>query len=233
MILKKEQIPNIGRIDSTSFLSDNEKEFVKAYFIREQEFRYALRSMSAKFENLDDYCEMHFDHNPIHHIESRIKTAESLLEKVKRRNLDLNINVLGTDIFDVAGMRVVCNYINDIYRIEQLLLQQKDIEVLIRKDYILNPKDSGYRSLHDIFILEINVDGNIKKIPVEVQFRTIAMDMWASLEHELRYKRTKKLDEIDETKLKEYSNDLYNMDLNMQRLYIKTVLGDNDNDWFW
>lgn len=230
MILKKEQIPNIGRIDSTSFLSDREKEFVKAYFIREQEFRYALRNMSSKFENLDDYCEMHFDHNPIHHIESRIKTADSLLEKVKRRNLDLNINVLGTDIFDVAGMRVVCNYINDIYRIEQLLLQQKDIEVLIRKDYILNPKESGYRSLHDIFLLEINVDGNTKKIPVEVQFRTIAMDMWASLEHELRYKSTRIIEDVDKNKLKEYSDELYNMDLNMQRLYIKTVLGDNDND---
>ncbi len=230
MILKKEHIPNIGRIDSTSFLSDKEKEFVKSYFIREQEFRYALRNMSSKFENLDDYCEMHFDHNPIHHIESRIKTAESLLEKIKRRNLDLNIDVLGTDIFDVAGMRVVCNYINDIYRIEQLLLQQKDIEVLIRKDYILNPKESGYRSLHDIFLLEINVDGEVKKIPVEVQFRTIAMDMWASLEHELRYKSTKIIDDIDKNNLKEYSNELYNMDLKMQRLYIKTVLGDNDND---
>lgn len=230
MILKKEHIPNIGKIDSTNFLNEKEKEFVKEFFIKEQEYRYALRKMSSKIENLDDYCQMHFDHNPIHHIESRIKTVQSLIEKILRRNLNLSIDVLGKDIFDIAGIRVICNYINDIYKIEDLLLKQNDIEVLIRKDYIINPKESGYRSLHDIFLLEINIDGNPKKIPVEVQFRTIAMDMWASLEHELRYKAVKEVSEEDKKELKSKSDELYNIDLSMQRLYINKVTGGYDND---
>lgn len=230
MILKKEHIPNIGKIEDNSFLSNEEKEFVTNFIIKEQEYRYALRKMSAKLENLDDYCEMHFDHNPIHHIESRIKTAASLVEKIHRRGLNLSLDVLGNGIYDVAGIRVVCNYINDIYKIEQLLLTENDIEVLLRKDYILNPKDTGYRSLHDIYLLAINIDGEEKKIPIEIQFRTIAMDMWASLEHELRYKSSNNLDEEDIFKLKSYSDILYDLDLNMQRLYIKTITGDSDND---
>ena len=101
---------------------------------------------------------------------------------------------------------------------------------MIKKDYIVHPKDTGYRSLHIVFIIEIYVDDEIKKVPVEIQFRTLAMDMWACLEHELRYKSHNQLSITQQNELKEYSSTLYNVDLNMQKIYISTIVGDDDND---
>lgn len=233
MILQKTEKLNIQRLKSLEALGpldEKTKELMIQYLEVEKEYRYALREMSAKLENLDDYCQSHFDHNPIHHIESRIKTPESILEKFQRRKYEPTFEVLRKYLYDIAGIRVVCNYINDIYQIVNLLTKQKDLEIYVKKDYIVNPKDTGYRSLHVVFVLDMYIDDEAKKVPVEIQFRTLAMDMWASLEHELRYKSKNQLSEYDKYSLRKYSDDLYEVDLNMQRIYIKTTVGENDND---
>ena len=186
--------------------------------------------MSAKLENLDDFCQLTFSHNPIHHMESRVKTPASIIEKIHRRGYPITMESLYEFIYDIAGMRVVCNYISDIHKIIELLIEQRDITVRLRKDYITNPKPSGYRSIHIVFEIEMYIDNQIKKVPVEIQFRTIAMDMWASLEHELRYKSIDDLSDEDKNNLRQYSDDLYNVDLNMQKIFDSKTLGDKNND---
>ncbi len=228
MILQKTEKFTLSRLNNIELLrdlDDETKALIKQYLNVESEYRYALREMSAKLENLDDYCQRHFDHNPIHHMESRIKTPESILEKMRRREYDMDFKTLRKNVYDIAGIRVICNYINDIYQIINLLCQQRDLSIQLTKDYIVTPKQTGYRSLHIVFDIELYFNNEIKKVPVEIQFRTIAMDMWASLEHELRYKSNNNLAEEEKNNLKSYSDTLYNIDLNMQRIYINNTVG--------
>ena len=140
------------------------------------------------------------------------------------------MNSIKEYLYDIAGMRVVCNYINDIYQIIDLLSKHKDIQIRFVKDYIENPKSSGYRSVHVICDIDIYVVGAVRVIPIEIQFRTIAMDMWASLEHELRYKSKNTYSEEEKANLKKYSDELYAVDLNMQKLFLKKTEGDIEND---
>lgn len=233
MILQKTEKLNITRLNNINAFKDldaDAKRVLIKYLEIESDYRYALREMSAKLENLDDYCQSHFDHNPIHHMESRIKSPESIMEKMDRRGYDMNFDTLKKYLYDIAGIRVVCNYINDIYQIINLLTKQKDLEVLLTKDYIVNPKESGYRSVHVVFSIEMYLNNEVRNVPVEIQFRTIAMDMWASLEHELRYKSNTILSDENKKNLRQYSDDLYNVDLNMQRVYISATVGDRDDD---
>lgn len=229
MILQKQQRLSLEKIDSLEPLDDKAKEVLRQYLLIEKDYRYALREMSAKLENLDDYCQLTFLHNPIHHMESRIKTTSSILEKIHRRGYEMNMETLYEYIYDIAGIRVICNYISDIYRIIDLLNEQKDLSVRLEKNYIINPKDSGYRSYHVVFEVEMYIDRQIKKVPVEIQFRTMAMDMWASLEHEIRYKSNKTLTPSIIERLKRYSDDLYQVDLNMQKIFDE-LKGDIKND---
>ncbi len=228
MILQKTEKFTLSRLNNIQLLKDlddESKKIMQEYLDVESDYRYALREMSAKLENLDDYCQRHFDHNPIHHMESRIKTPESILEKMTRREYPMDFESLQKNIYDIAGIRVICNYINDIYQIINLLCQQRDLAIQVKKDYIISPKPTGYRSLHIVFDVELYFNNKIKKVPVEIQFRTIAMDMWASLEHELRYKSNNNLTEEEKQNLKNYSDTLYNIDLNMQRIYIANTVG--------
>ena len=226
MILQKSMNLNYNQFeDNLETMTDEEKELIKQYMNIEKCYRYALREMSARLENLDDNCSLHFLHNPIHHIESRVKNPASIIEKMRRRGYALTLDVLKDKVYDIAGMRVICNYINDIYQIVTLMKQQKDLKIRLSKDYILYPKASGYRSLHIVFDMQIYVDNKQVMVPIEIQFRTIAMDMWASLEHELRYKSKKnEFSEEDKDKLKLYSDELYQIDKNMQRMYISKII---------
>lgn len=220
MILQKGQKINMAKIRSSKEFDDNVKELIIEYLKVESDYRYALRELSARLENLDDYCQANFDHNPIHHIESRIKSPESIIEKMTRRGHDFDMDRLKNYIYDIAGIRVICNYINDIYQIIWLLAKQKDLKILVQKDYIVRPKSSGYRSFHIVFLVETYINDECKTVPVEIQFRTLAMDMWASLEHELRYKSNNKLSEEEGKALSKYADDLYNIDVKMQDLYL-------------
>ena len=152
-------------------------------------YRCTIREISTKLEVLDDEFSIKYKRNPISSIKSRIKTPLSIYNKLRRLGCDFTEQNIREQLNDVAGIRVICPFIDDIYSIAQLLSEQDDITVLRIKDYIKNPKENGYRSLH--MIVEIPVFFAEGKTPMraEIQIRTIAMDFWASLEHQLRYKK--------------------------------------------
>lgn len=152
-------------------------------------YRSAIREVSTKLEILSDELSLFGKRNPIESIQSRIKAPLSIAEKLKRKNLDVSVDNIQANLNDVAGIRVICPFIEDIYNVAKMLLTQDDIKIIALKDYIKNPKVNGYRSYH--IILEIPVFFSQKKemIRVEVQIRTVAMDFWASLEHQIKYKK--------------------------------------------
>lgn len=153
-----------------------------------QIYNSAMKEVSTKLEILDDEFHILHSYNPIHHLECRIKGIRSIFEKLKKRSAPLTMDSVRENVQDVAGIRVICNFIDDIYAIEKLLLRRADVELLKRKDYIAKPKASGYRSLHIVVKIPVFLSDRTEYVPVEIQMRTVAMDYWASLEHMLRYK---------------------------------------------
>ena len=225
MILQKEI--QVNAYFDTDYNDPASVAVMEEYSKIEKVYRYALREMCAKLENLDDYCSVSLSHNPIHNIESRIKTKKSIIEKIHRRGYPVTIRTLKDLIYDIAGVRVVCNYIDDIDVIIELLMQKKNLRFRLRKDYISNPKPTGYRSVHIVFEKQMFLEDEEIWTPIEIQFRTIAMDMWASLEHELRYKSKMELSDDDKKKLKEYADKLYEIDVAMQKMYNENTKGEN------
>ena len=153
------------------------------------QYRCALEEVRNKFEVLDMELSLNRDGNPIESISCRMKRPASILEKLERKGLAFSIGNIEENIFDVAGIRVVCSFTDDIYQISERMLLQHDIRLLRIKDYIKNPKQNGYRSLHMVVSVPVLFADESKCMPVEIQFRTIAMDFWASIEHKLRYKK--------------------------------------------
>lgn len=149
----------------------------------------ALLEVETKFKVLNKQFSLEQEHNPIETIKTRIKSPESILEKLQRKNLPMEIESIEKYINDVAGIRVICPFINDIYCLADCLLKQDDVRLIEKKDYIQNPKPNGYRSLHLIIETPIFLQDEKRLMKVEVQLRTIAMDFWASLEHRMRYKK--------------------------------------------
>lgn len=149
----------------------------------------AMKEMRTKFEVLNTEFKIRYQRNPIASISTRLKRTASILEKLGRYNLPFSLNSITEHVNDVAGIRVICSYIDDIYTIADALLRQDDVTLINRKDYIANPKPNGYRSLHLIVSIPVFFADQKKDVRVEVQIRTIAMDFWASLEHQLKYKQ--------------------------------------------
>lgn len=181
----------------------------------------ALKEISTKLDIIDSDFQHMYKHNPIHHIESRIKEFYSLIKKLNHKNLEISAETAKDNITDIAGIRVICNRIEDVYTIENLLLKQKDINLLKRKDYIKNPKENGYRSLHIIITIPVFLTDSIEVSPVEIQIRTIGMDMWASLEHDLRYKNKEDTEKF-KNELKQCSIDIEHVEKKMQYIYSET-----------
>ena len=148
----------------------------------------AIRSIRTKLEILDREFSIHYSSNPIHHVDSRLKSPQSIVEKLHRKGFPVTIESAEEHLFDIAGVRIICNYIDDIYRLADLITRQQDIELVEQVDYIRQPKPNGYRSLHLVVRVPVFLSSHMELVPVEVQIRTIAMDFWASLEHQLRYK---------------------------------------------
>ena len=149
----------------------------------------AMKEIKTKFEVLDTDFKVRYSRNPISSISTRIKTTASITEKLGRRGVPFSVDNIVNNINDVAGVRVICSYIDDIYLLADALLKQEDIKLLARKDYIANPKPNGYRSMHLIVTVPVFFMDEKRDMKVEVQIRTIAMDFWASLEHQLKYKQ--------------------------------------------
>lgn len=152
-------------------------------------YRCALMEVETKFRVLNEELSLEGEANPIDAIESRLKSPESIIEKVDRKGIDFSVEAIEEHIDDIAGIRVICSFESDVYLIAEALLRQTDVQLIERIDYIANPKPSGYRSLHPVIAIPIFLYDEKKIMKVEVQLRTMAMDMWASLEHKLAYKK--------------------------------------------
>ena len=152
-------------------------------------YRCAIMEIETKFRVLDEEQSLNFDYNPIETIKTRIKSPESIYRKIRKKGLPISIENVENSISDIAGVRVICSFVDDIYRLADSFLKQDDITLIAVKDYIQNPKPSGYRSLHLIVSVPIFLQNEKRNMKVEVQLRTIAMDFWASLEHKIRYKK--------------------------------------------
>ena len=151
-------------------------------------YQCAVMEIETKFRVLNQEYSLEYDKNPIEGIKTRIKSYDSIVRKIRRKNIPMSLTAIEENIKDIAGVRVICSFPEDIYELADSFLRQDDIVLIEKKDYIKNPKPSGYRSLHLIVQVPIFLQKNKKMVNVEVQFRTIAMDFWASLEHKIYYK---------------------------------------------
>lgn len=166
-------------------------------------YRSALKEIETKLEILNDEFKLVHQYNPIEHIESRLKTDESITRKLIRKGKEITVENIQKYIDDIAGVRVICSFTPDIYRIVDMISSQDDIEVLKTKDYMLNPKVNGYRSYHLIVRVPIFLSDRVVPTKVEIQIRTVAMDFWASLEHKIYYKYEGNTPEYIKKELKE------------------------------
>nr|WP_148206776.1 GTP pyrophosphokinase family protein [Desulfitobacterium hafniense] len=194
---------------------------MKTMIVMQQVYSAAIREVSTKLEILDDEFQVKFAHNPIHHMESRLKQPQSIREKLLRKGLTPDMKLATEHITDIAGIRVICYYINDIYTIAEVLLKQDDITLIKRSDYIENPKSNGYRSLHLVVSVPVFLSEGTRNVPVEVQIRTIAMDFWASLEHRLKYKSDSPVKDDLQRELAECAESITDIDEKMQSIYVQ------------
>ena len=176
-----------------NFMQQNKKPFdlLMSYY------ECAIMEIETKFRVLNHELSLEYDNNPIESIKTRVKSYDSILKKIRRKNIPLNLQAIEENLNDIAGVRVICSFPDDIYKLEESFLKQDDITLIERKDYIKNPKPSGYRSLHLIVQVPIFLQNEKKMVNVEVQFRTIAMDFWASLDHKMRYKKELSDEEVE------------------------------------
>ena len=186
-------------------------------------YRCAIMEIETKFKVLSEQFSLKYDRNPIETIKSRLKSQDSILKKMGRKGMPVTLENMEREIDDIAGVRVICSFVEDVYMLADCLLQQDDITLLEKKDYIRYPKDSGYRSLHLIFEVPIFLQNEKRQMKVEVQIRTLAMDLWASQEHKLRYKKSIPEDEEESisNELAECAQILSSVDTRMQALRTK------------
>lgn len=179
----------------------------------------AIREIRTRLEILDREFNIRYASNPIHHIDSRLKSPRSIIEKLQRKGWPVSVESAEEHLNDIAGVRIVCNYIDDIYRLANMLVRQKDLELVCQKDYIRNPKPNGYRSLHLVLRVPVFLSSHTELVPVEVQIRTIAMDFWASLEHQLRYKSDVEATTPLKDRLQRCAEQSAALDVEMQSIY--------------
>ena len=182
-------------------------------------YECAMREVSTKFEVLNAEFSVRDNHNPLEAIKTRLKTPLSIAEKLQRNGKPLSVDSIRENLFDVAGVRIICSFPEDIYSLSDMFLRQDDVKLLKRKDYIADPKENGYRSLHLIVEVPIFLTERTLRIPVEVQFRTIAMDFWATLEHKTRYKQNIKDEPFIAAELKTCADQIAKLDIRMQEIH--------------
>lgn len=178
----------------------------------------ALKEIRTKFEVLNTEFNVRYQRNPINFITTRVKSTHSILEKTQRKHIDFTIASIEENINDIAGIRVICSYVDDIYKLADALIKQDDIRLREKKDYIKDPKPNGYRSLHLIVSVPVFFSNQRKEMKVEVQIRTIAMDFWASLEHQIKYKKEIPNQQEIVRRLRECADVISETDMTMQEL---------------
>ncbi len=222
---------DIKNTDTGELLSQANELFDQTRPFAELMMRYkcAMLEVKTKLDVLNTQLSLENDRNPFESIECRLKSVPSIIEKLNRKGLELSAESIEKNLNDVAGIRVICSFPEDIYILAEELCTQDDIRLIARKDYIKNPKPNGYRSLHLIVEIPIFLMPEKKFMRVEVQFRTIAMDFWASLEHKLKYKKDIKRDveQISE-ELRECAEEISRLDMKMQNIHRKIYGTDSE-----
>ena len=193
MNIQNDVIHNIMELSEAEMTETEFLRSVENNMIPMQQFftyyKCAIMEVETKFRVLNEQFSINGESNPIEFIQSRIKSYGSIFRKIITKHIPRNVEAIERNINDIAGIRVVCSFVQDIYRLADCFLKQDDIFLIEKKDYIKNPKPNGYRSLHLIIEVPIFLENEKRRVKVEVQLRTIAMDFWASLEHKLRYKK--------------------------------------------
>lgn len=183
------------------FISDEFLDFIKKnkepYDTLISYYKCAMMEVETKFRVLNEQFSLEYDRNPIESIKTRIKSTDSLIRKIRDKNIPLTMTAIENNINDIAGVRIICSFLDDIYTLADCLINQDDITLIKIKDYVKNPKDNGYRSLHLIVSVPIFLQNEKRDVKVEVQLRTISMDSWASLKHKILYKKHLSQAEID------------------------------------
>lgn len=202
------------RIGYDSIQLDTLKEYIEM----RQFYNGGIKEIVTKIEVLDEEFSVKYERNPIHHILYRLKTPISAIDKLKRLGVEPSVENMRKHLTDIAGVRVICNYIKDIYNIAHLLKSQDDITLIKETDYIKTPKPNGYRSLHIVLGVPVFLSDHVEPVPVEIQIRTIAMDFWASLEHQLRYKSSVNVPEELRERLRQCAEKSAELDTEMQAI---------------
>ncbi len=195
-------------------LQSNLLEWKEQLFV----YKFALEEINTKLNILNEEYQHIHNHNPIEHMKSRIKSPASIVKKLERKGLEITIENALEHIQDIAGVRITCSFISDIYTIFDAISRQDDIEVIRVKDYIRQPKLNGYKSLHLIVKVPVFLSNQVKKVNVEIQIRTIAMDFWASLEHKIYYKFDKEIPHELQMELKKAAEAAHDLDEKMKKI---------------
>ncbi|GEN82684.1 GTP pyrophosphokinase [Sporosarcina luteola] len=204
--------PTFENIEQLKTIKNDLKRFMMGY-------KFAIDEVNTKLNILKEEFQYIHEYNPIEHISSRVKTPESILKKLKRKNCELSLDSIKENIKDIAGIRITCSFISDVYKVSEMIKNQKDITVIECKDYIKNAKPNGYQSLHLIIKIPVFMTDRVEHTYVEIQIRTIAMDFWASLEHKIYYKFNKEIPKRLTTELKEAAMSAMELDKKMERLH--------------
>ena len=206
-----ESLVNRGLMEATKPIFENINKLMAYY-------RCAIMEVETKLNVLNEQFSLQYDRNPISSIQTRLKRMDSISEKLAKDDLPMTLQSMEENLNDIAGVRVICSFPEDVYMIADALLSQDDITLISKKDYIREPKTNGYRSLHLIVTVPIFLADEKRLMKVEIQLRTIAMDSWASLEHEMHYKREGENRALIAAELKRCADDLASCDLSMQTI---------------
>ena len=203
--------------DSMERIADMKDQFSQTIDPILRMYNAAMCATTARLEIIEDEFKYRKRRCPIHHIDTRLKSAKSILGKLQKKDLDLTLSAACNNIYDIAGIRVVCSYIKDVYLIRDRLMAQDDVMIMQIKDYIETPKENGYRSLHMVIRVPVYFMNKKQLVPVELQIRTLAMDLWASLEHDIKYKCLYQTETEDfSEELKECSRLIYEAEEKME-----------------
>lgn len=227
---------NENHFENLAFFNNNEalewlQKKSQDYIKLMSYYKCAMMEIETKINVLNEEYSLEFERNPISSIKTRLKHPKSVKEKLEKQNLPKTLESIETHLHDVAGVRVICNFIDDVYTIADALLKQDDITLIEIKDYIKNPKANGYRSLHLIISIPIFLAHEKREMKVEIQLRTIAMDFWASIEHQMRYKKNFVFTQEMENELYECAALSAELDLRMSKLHdvSKLIIQERDN----
>ena len=177
-----------------------------------------ITEITARLDVIRKYRKINNDRDPIEYIKSRVKSEDSMKEKLQRKGLEVNLENALTKIYDAAGIRIICTFVDDVYDVAEMIKKYDDIEVIKEKDYIKNPKENGYRSYHLVISVPLNIAGEIHKVYLEIQIRTIAMDFWSSLEHQMKYKKNIQYQAMIVEELKRCAEQIATTDINMMAI---------------